>query len=106
HRQVTDGDIGSFAFHCLKAWGLLTHVIFVRAVQPNEIENNGSRISNKWYQRSSDAQFKYWLDNFFGTYEYQYLGTNLPKPKVLVIDFWDLEERKNLITKFLKGESY
>ena len=94
HPHVTDAMVEEFAKNCLKAWEELTHVIFVRAVQPKEVEFNGSRVSNKWYQKSIDAQFAYWL-NWFNT-------QSLSGPDVLVIDFWDLEKRKKLVKEFLK----
>ena len=59
--MVTDEMVEEFAKDCLSAWEELTHVIFVKAVQPKEVERNGSRISNKWYQKAIDVQFELWL---------------------------------------------
>lgn len=98
HKEVTDTAIRRFADNCLFAWSCLTHVIYIKSVQPyeNSVENNGSRISNWWYQQSVDAQFNHWLSNFF--------MKSLPnKPKVLIIDYWDLELRKQNSLNFLNS---
>lgn len=78
---------------CLEAFSELTHVIYVKAVQPQEIERNGSRIDNRYFQRSVDAVFQYWLNRM----------TNevMDGPEVLTIDFWDLEKRQQAVKDFL-----
>lgn len=78
---------------CLEAFQELTHVILVRAVQPAEIERNGSRVDNRYFQRSVDQIFKYWLDRM--------IQDSVSGPEILEIDFWDLEERKATVKKFL-----
>lgn len=103
HPSVNDYVISQFAHDCLISFYGLTHLIFVRAVQPDSVENNGSRIHNKWYQRSSDAQFDYWLRNYFMKEKLSYHGEILQKPKILGIDFWDLEKRKELVKHFLEN---
>jgi len=95
HPMVTDAITEDFAKDCLKAWEELTHVIYVKSVQPAEVEKNGSRVSNKWYQKSVDAQFEYWIKNYF-------MKNTLDGPKVLIIDFWDLELRKDTLKAFLQ----
>jgi hypothetical protein len=102
HREIGDDYIEGFSNRCLQAWCELSHVIYVRAVQPGPIENNGSRIPNKWYQQSSDAQFNYWLRSFFMKYRIQRIGLELRKPKVLIIDYWDLDKRKEELGRFLR----
>lgn len=97
HPEITDIIVADFADKCLEAWGRLTHVIFIRAVQPLSlgIENNGSRVHNWYYQQSVDAQFKRWFD---------YFQRKIPAPggpKTLEIDFWDLQQRKDIIKQFL-----
>jgi hypothetical protein len=78
---------------CLEAFQELTHVIYVKAVQPKEIERNGSRIDNRFFQRSVDAVFEHWLNVMS--------NDALDGPEILVLDFWDLEERKQVVKKFL-----
>lgn len=97
HPECTDEITQGFAEDCLAAWNELTHVIFVKAVQPAEVERNGSRIANKWYQKAIDAQFDYWIGNYF-------IPNSIDGPEILVIDYWDLETRKKAVTKFLKGK--
>lgn len=94
HPMITDAMVEEFAKDVQEAWDELTHVIYVKAVQPDAVEVNGSRVSNKWYQKAVDAQFEHWI---------QYLYSNsLVGPKVLIIDFWDLQKRKDLVLEFLK----
>jgi predicted ATPase len=78
---------------CLIALEGLTHLIYVKAVQPKEIEHNGSRVDNAFFQRSMDAVFNYWVDRM----------TNecVQPPEVLTIDFWDLDQRHAVVKKFL-----
>lgn len=96
HPLVTDAIVEEFAKDCLKAWEELTHVIYVKAVQPKEVEFNGSRVANAWYQKAIDAQFNYWLENYFNK-------NSLVGPKVMVIDYWDLEQRKEAVIEFLNS---
>lgn len=95
HPQVTDQEVEKFFKACARAWVGLSHVIYIKAVQPNEVENNGSRVANRYYQRTIDAQFEYWLNNHF-------LNKYPDGPEVLIIDFWDLEKRKEAVLNFLK----
>ena len=106
HPEVNDYIVNQFLGDCLMAWYSLTHVIFVRAVQPTAIENNGSRIANKYWQMASDAQFNYWLREIFLNYRFSGPNGEYPQPKLLVIDFWDLEKRKNKIREFLSEPRY
>lgn len=94
HKEISDNMIENFAYNCLLTWGELTHVIYVKAVQPHGIEDNGSRISNKWYQQASDAQFEYWLKNWF-------VLKQIGGPKLLILRVWDLDTRKDVISNFL-----
>lgn len=96
HPMVTDAIIEEFAKDCLVAWEELTHVVYVKAVQPKEVEVNGSRVANAWYQKAIDAQFEYWLNNYF-------LKNSISGPKVLVIDYWDLDKRKEAVMQFLNS---
>lgn len=95
--QENDAWVEKHAARALAAWEDLTHVIYIKAVQPNAIEKNDRRVDNKWFQKTIDAAFDYWVSNFF-----------IPNagdlgPKVLVIDYWDLEQRKENVLKFLRS---
>ena len=93
--QESDNWVEKHAAKALTAWDELTHVIYIKAVQPSAIEKNDRRVDNKWFQKTVDAAFQYWINEFF-----------IPKsgdmgPKVLVIDYWDLQARKEAVLKFL-----
>jgi energy-coupling factor transporter ATP-binding protein EcfA2 len=93
HPSVTDAMTEEFAKDCLKAWEQLTHVIYVKAVQPGEIERNGSRVANRWYQKAIDCQFEFWIN---------WLQDNcLEGPEVLIIDVWDWDKRVAMVQEFL-----
>lgn len=96
HPMVTDQMVEEFMKDCLAAWEELTHVIYVKAVQPGSVEVNYSRVSNKYYQKAIDAQFGYWLNTFFK-------NKSIDGPEVLVLDFWDLDQRKKEVLKFLNS---
>jgi deoxyadenosine/deoxycytidine kinase len=96
HPMVTDEKVEEFMQKCLEAWEHLSHVIYVKAVQPAEVERNGSRVANRYYQKAIDCQFEFWINNYF-------LKKASDGPKVLIIDFWDLNKRKELVTDFIKG---
>lgn len=95
HPQVTDAFCEKFFENCVRAYEGLTHLIYVKAVQPKSqgVEVNGSRVANRFYQQSVDAQFQLWLDKI--------QKASVDGPEVLVIDFWDLEERKEKVLEFL-----
>lgn len=95
HPMVTNELVEEFAKDCIKAWEQLTHVIYVKAVQPGAVEVNGSRVGNNWYQKAVDAQFNYWLNEYF-------IKNATFGPDILVIDYWDLDKRKEAVLEFLK----
>lgn len=93
HPYVNDQMMAEFFDHCLEAWQQLTHVIYVKAVQPHGVEVNGSRVANKFYQKAIDAQFEFWIG--------QLQSKSVAPPELLVIDYWDLETRKTQVLNFL-----
>lgn len=95
HKEVTDRDCGVFLDLVQKAWGLLDYVIYIKAVQPREVEDNGSRVSNWFYQQSIDAQFEFWIN-------YLMKKNRRNKPDVLTIDYWNLDRRKEEVLDFLE----
>lgn len=93
HPMVTDEVTEKHISLAQEAWDLLDYVIYVKAVQPKEIERNHSRVSNRYYQKSIDALFDYWI---------RYLIKNSTEgPEVLTLDYWDLEQRKESVLTFL-----
>lgn len=97
HPMVDDIMTESFLGDCLAAWENLDYVVFVKAVQPREVERNGSRVANRYYQKAIDAQFEYWLKFF--------QETSMDGPEVLIIDYWDLDQRKEAVINFLGLEN-
>lgn len=95
HPMVTNEICEAFFKKCVEAWSGLTHVIYVKAVQPIAIEVNGSRVSNNWYQKAVDAQFEYWIGRL--------QEACLDGPEFLLIDFWDLDQRKETVLKFINS---
>ncbi len=98
HPMVTDHIVSEFMNNAFKAYQLFTHIIYVKAVQPTEVENNQSRIANRFYQKAVDSMFEYWLYNFFRR------SSQVATPKLLVIDYWNLEARKQEVTQFLSHD--
>jgi len=84
-----------FINRCMRAFNELTHVIFLS--NPTlEIEDNGSRVDNPYYQRMVTAVFE-------DTYE-RYFKDNCPNTKILRIDTWgEIEDRYKLIAEFLNN---
>lgn len=96
HPMVTDEITKEHIDRALDVWNELTHVIYVKAVQPSEVERNHSRIANKYYQKSIDALFEYWI---------KYLNKrSTDGPAVMIIDYWDLAERKKAVLDFLNSK--
>lgn len=93
--EIGDNQLIRFKHDCLATWKELTHVIYVKALIP--IEDNNSRVSNFHWQRSIDAQFDYWIQNFFLKRQ----GSR--GPKLYIIAYSDLELRKRSIYNFLKA---
>lgn len=95
HPMVTDAMVEEFIKNCQKAWDELTHVVFVRAVQPKEVERNFSRVANRYYQKAIDCQFAHWID---------YLDKNsMGGPELMVVDYWDLDRRIQEVNEFINS---
>lgn len=95
HPLVTDKMLEQHIRDAVEAMGNLTHLIYVKAVQPQEVERNGSRVANRYYQKSVDALFEYWIK--------QMLGMCIDPPSFMLIDYWDLDTRKENVLRFLKS---
>lgn len=97
HKEVDDPMMDSFLGRVIHAWKLLDAIIYIKPCQPTGIENNGSRIANKFYQNAIDAQFNMWLEYI----TYRFIPTN--EVPILTISFWNLEQRKELVGNFIRG---
>jgi hypothetical protein len=94
HKEVTDRFVEVFIDQAIYAWEKLDGLIYIKPCQPERIEDNGSRVTNRFYQSAVDAQFQFWLD---------YLRSVRGMPKVCVIHFWNLDARKELVKEFING---
>ena len=86
-----DFATASFIEECKGVMPELTHVIYIRSVNPNGIEDNKSRIVNREYQRMVDSVFSMVLNYYM----------ECINVRLLMIDYWDLDKRKEEVTKFL-----
>ena len=73
----------------------LTHLINIRVVNQEDIEDNNSRITNKFFQETMDAVFQYVLRTYICKRNHRDL-------KILEINFWNLKKRKEFVKYLLK----
>lgn len=78
----------------LPGFKALSHLILLSLNNP-EIEDNNSRVANMGYQTAVSGAFSSIYYRYFQRY------TKMYNIKVLHVDFWDLEQRKDLIKRFL-----
>lgn len=80
-------------------------VIYIPSTNPREegIENNGSRVSNWYYQKVVTAVFDKVALSMIPQIAGEELGLTLPT--LHVISWWDLEERKKFIESLLVGSN-
>jgi len=92
--NMTESGIQTFVEEAQEAWRELTHVIIIKHSNDiPRIEDNGSRVPNKFFQQ-------YISDVFSGTY-FRFFA-NQPGPQVIFIDYWDLNDRKRLVEDFIR----
>jgi len=70
----------------------LTHLIIFPSLA-KEIEVNGSRVANKYFQRMSTALFEHAYKTYFEPL--------MESGKTLTLNTWDLDEKKDLVRSFL-----
>lgn len=75
----------------------LTHIIYIPLNNPHGIEDNNSRIANIYFQWMVDSLFKAVIPKYF-------TGPIPPhrRPKILELNTWDLNQRKQIVSSFLK----
>jgi len=91
--NMEEKHIVSFLNKAQEAYMDLTHVIIIR-YSPDIpfIEDNQSRIPNRYYQ-------KYISDVFGGVYARYF--ASIVGPRVIEIDFWDLQQRVATVLDFI-----
>jgi len=94
--NVSEEYIESFMNKAINAYRYLTHLIMIKYSNDiTQIEDNDSRIPNRYYQRMIS-------DLFQATYVRNF-ASQINGPKVVTIDFWDLDQRKSLLRNFLSS---
>lgn len=94
HNQ-SEEFIGNFIKEAREAYAELTHVILIRfSSDIPAIEDNNSRVPNRFFQRTIS-------DLFQSVYAREF--ANIIGPEVIVIDFWDLDQRKGVVQNFITG---
>lgn len=71
----------------------ITHFINIRVVNELGIEDNGSRVTNIYFQEMMGAVFQMVIHE----------KMNIPLYKILTLGIWDLQNRKESIKTFLNG---
>ena len=76
-----------------------THIINIRFVnEERQIEDNGSRIVNPYFQELMDNTFQLVIRNYFMKHKPAGLAY---MPYLFEIGFWDLEARKKAVKEFI-----
>lgn len=91
--NMSEMEIESFIRLAQRAYVKLDGVIYIKPCQPGgKIEDNQSRVANKYYQSMVDSVFQMVYDTYFS------------KLQVLthIIDFWGLEEREFEALRFIE----
>ena len=91
--NFTQAESKYFIESCLKAfYENFTHLIFIPYCG-QEIEDNNSRVPNKYFQQMVDSLFKYYLNHW--------VYSSAEVVPIYMVDTWDLGDRKEGITDFL-----
>lgn len=94
--NMDEDKVRSFISKAQEIYRELDIVIQIRfSSEIPSIEDNGSRVSNRFYQQ-------YMSDVFTGVFS-RYFAPSLQGPKVYTIDFWDLVQRKRLVYDVIKS---
>ena len=94
HNQ-SEEFIKKFIDEAREAYRELTHVIMIK-YSPDipAIEDNKSRVPNRYFQRTIS-------DMFHSIYAREF--ANIIGPKLITLDFWDFEQRRAAIYNFLNN---
>jgi len=93
--NMAEPAIKEFIQEAQLAYHELSHVIILK--YSNDIpfiEDNGSRVPNRYFQQ-------YISDVFMGVY-YRYFAS-IVGPRVIVIDYWNLPERMSTVRAFIQA---
>lgn len=93
--NIPEDVVQRFILKAQEDYVKLTHVvILVYSKDIPHIEDNGSRIPNRFYQQ-------YISDIFTGVYGHYF--DHLVGPRVIFIDYWDLGGRQRAVNNFLSS---
>ena len=107
--NISNEYMGKFLTEVSAQLEELTHIIFMPYNNPNWVEDNGSRVASVPFQKLMSVSFQHIIDEYLKKAVYivevqnnRILGGRMPwKPGLLVLDMWDLETRKAIVTDFL-----
>jgi GTPase SAR1 family protein len=89
--NATDQEVEEFIYHCKETIKEIDIIIFCHS-KAEEIENNNSRVDNKYYQRMTERVF---------LYAAELLGVT---ERVYHLDTWNIEDKEVLIRSILAQE--
>lgn len=84
---ISENETNEYLVKCYNLHKYVTHNIFIRATGIPDIEDDGKRITNRFYQESFDVLMVNSLKTF---------GKD-----VCIIHPWDMEVRKQLVSKYI-----
>jgi hypothetical protein len=91
--NASEVSISQFIKEAQEYYKNLTHVIMIQFSPDIEfIEDNNSRISNRFFQTYMSDVFRSVYTRYFA---------NIIGPKVMTLDHWDLEARKFAVKEFI-----
>lgn len=91
--NMPESDVTIFLNQAQEIYMGLTHVIIIRySADIPGVEDNKSRVPNRYFQ-------KYISDVFGGVYTRYF--SHIVGPRVMEIDFWDLNQRLNTVLEFV-----
>lgn len=93
--NISEGVASAFIEEAQSFYSELDYVIQLR--YSNDIpfiEDNGSRVPNKYFQIYSS-------DVFAGVYARYFANLVGKRPRVMTLDFWDLSSRKAVVKEFI-----
>ncbi len=99
--KCTTEETKNYIRDCNLALALGNKLINIQYTSDIDLEDDGMRITNPYYQEYSSIIFRYILDN-----KVLDLNSTIGKKNILDVHTWDWEERMKIIYKFLKVRWY
>ena len=94
--NLREDQVKKFIAEAMEIYQSLSHVILIKYSNDiPSIEDNNSRVPNRFFQQ-------YISDVFMGVYTRYF--ANIMGPQLIILDFWNLDERKSTLRSFLGGD--